>query len=110
VYIVPFLFVLFPALLLIGTRTEIVVSFVTALIGSSIISAAAVGFLFRDLHLPLRALMALAGLGLLIPIQSGDLHMVGIMSNIIGGLLSILLVGLEWRASRRAKGGTPVTC
>jgi TRAP-type uncharacterized transport system fused permease subunit len=103
VYIVPFLFVLFPALLLIGTRTEIVVSFVTAVAGSFMIGAAAVGFLFRDLHLPLRVLMALAGLGLLIPIQAGDLHTLGIMANIIGGILSLLLVGLEWHANKRAK-------
>jgi TRAP transporter 4TM/12TM fusion protein len=44
-YILPFLFVLDPALLLIGTTTEIVIAFVTTLFGLFIISAALEGYL-----------------------------------------------------------------
>lgn len=44
-YILPFLFVLDPALLLIGTPTQIVVAFVTTLFGMFIISAALEGYM-----------------------------------------------------------------
>ena len=104
VYIVPFLFVLGPALLLIGTPIEILVSSITAIIGSFMVGIAAVGYLFRNLNFPLRLLMGLAGLGLLIPIQAGKLPAIVILlSNGVGGLLTILLVGREWYVRRRLK-------
>jgi TRAP-type uncharacterized transport system fused permease subunit len=104
VYIVPFLFVLGPALLLIGTPTEILVSSITAIIGSFMVGIAAVGYLFRNLNFPLRLLMGLAGLGLLIPIQAGKLPAIVILlSNGVGGLLTILLIGREWYVRRKLK-------
>jgi TRAP transporter 4TM/12TM fusion protein len=106
VYIVPFLFVLGPALLLIGTPFEILVSTITAIAGSFMIGIAAVGYLYRNLNVPMRLIMGLAGLGLLIPIQVGKLPaFVVYLSNGGGGLLSILLVGWEWVVSRRSKTG-----
>jgi TRAP-type uncharacterized transport system fused permease subunit len=108
VYIVPFLFVLFPALLLMGTPAEIGIAFVTALMGSFMIGIAAVGYLFRHISLPTRLLMGLAGLGLLIPIQSGDLQMFGIFSNFTGLVLTLLLLFYEWYAGRRLKTNRPV--
>ena len=103
VYIVPFLFVLGPALLLIGTPIEILVSSITAIIGSFMVGIAAVGYLFRNINFSLRLLMGLAGLGLLIPIQSGKLQAIAIITNSVGGLLTILLVSWEWYVSRRPK-------
>ncbi|MDH5536797.1 MAG: TRAP transporter large permease subunit, partial [Betaproteobacteria bacterium] len=44
-YLLPFLFVLDPALLLIGTTTEIVVAFVTTLFGMFVLSAALEGYM-----------------------------------------------------------------
>ena len=103
VYIVPFLFILGPALLLMGTKSEIFISFVTAVVGSFMIGIAAVGYLFRQVDSPLRVLMGLAGLGLLIPMQSGQLHAIALITNGVGGLLTILLVGWEWYASRESQ-------
>lgn len=103
VYIVPFLFALGPALLLMGTPVEIVISTATAFVGSFMVGIAAVGYLFRDLPMPLRLLIGLAGLALLIPIQSGQLHTIAIFSNSIGGLLTVLLIGWEWYMNRRHK-------
>lgn len=103
VYIVPFLFALGPALLLIGTPFEIIISVVTALAGSFMVGIAAVGYLFRDLPPPLRLFIGLAGLALLIPLQSGQLHTIAVFTNSIGGLLTILLIGREWHLNRRMK-------
>lgn len=103
VYIVPFLFVLGPALLLMGTPTEIFLSILTAVLGSSLVGIAAVGYLFRDLNVISRLLIGLAGLGLLIPLQAGDLHTIAIYSNITGAVLAMLLIGWEWRARWKLK-------
>jgi TRAP-type uncharacterized transport system fused permease subunit len=104
VYIVPFLFVLGPPLLLIGTPIEILVSSITAIIGSFMVGIAAAGYLFRELNFPLRLLMGLAGLALMIPIQTGKLPAIAIIiTNSVGWLLTILLVGREWYVSRRPK-------
>jgi TRAP-type uncharacterized transport system fused permease subunit len=104
VYIVPFLFVLGPALLLIGTPMEILFSTITAIAGSFMVGIAAVGYLFRNVSIPMRLLMGLAGLGLLIPLQVGRLPAIVVyLSNGVGGLLSIFLVGWEWGVSKKSK-------
>jgi TRAP transporter 4TM/12TM fusion protein len=103
VYIVPFLFVLGPALLLMGSPFEIFLSLVTAIVGSFMVGIGAAGYLFRKINLPLRLLMGLAGLGLLIPIQSGRLQSIAILTNSAGGLLTLLLIGREWVVSRKSQ-------
>jgi TRAP transporter 4TM/12TM fusion protein len=106
VYIVPFLFVMGPALLLMGTPIDIIVSTLTAIGGSFLVGIAAVGYLFRNVHIITRLLIGLAGLCLLIPIQPGPMHMISILVNIIGVILGILLIGWEWRARKRLKTAT----
>jgi TRAP transporter 4TM/12TM fusion protein len=97
-YIVPFLFLFSPALLLIGPLGNIVVSMVTAMAGCFLLGCALVGYLFRKLSPQMRVLMGLAGIGLLIPIQS-HFFMVTLVSNIIWGSLALVLVLWEWRRS-----------
>jgi TRAP-type uncharacterized transport system fused permease subunit len=99
-YIVPFLFIFSPALLLMGPTWEIIVSIVTAVAGCFLLGCALVGYLFRTLSPQMRVLMGLAGIGLLIPIQS-QFVMTTIFINIIGGILAILLLFWEWWGSRR---------
>lgn len=100
-YPVPFLFALGPALLLRGSPLEVVVAIVTAVCGAYFIGAAAIGFLFRDLSPPVRIIMGLAGLGLLVPAQAGNIFTIALFSNIIGAVLAILLVWWEWRNRKK---------
>ncbi|MFB3884921.1 MAG: TRAP transporter permease [Thermodesulfobacteriota bacterium] len=102
-YIVPFLFIFSPALLLMGPVTNIIVSIITALAGCFLLGCALVGYLFRNLSPQMRLLLGLAGIGLLIPIQS-QLFMVTLVINIIGASLGFVLVFWEWRQRLLAGG------
>jgi len=95
-YIVPFLFIFSPALLLMGPAGNIIVSTVTAIAGCFLLGCALVGYLFRELSQQIRVLMGVAGIGLLIPIQS-QFFMVTLFINIIGGSLALVLLLWEWR-------------
>jgi TRAP transporter 4TM/12TM fusion protein len=95
-YIVPFLFVFSPALLLMGPAADIIVSVVTAIAGCFLLGCTFVGHLFSKLSLPMRVLMGLAGIGLLIPIHS-HFFTVTLLINISGGCLALVLLMLEWR-------------
>lgn len=66
-YIVPFLFVFSPALLLIGDPWEIALAVATAVIGVYAVSAAFVGWLHGPAGTARRVLIGLAGLALLLP-------------------------------------------
>ena len=95
-YIVPFLFIFSPALLLMGPVVDIIVSIVTAIAGCFLLGCTLVGYLFRKLSPQMRVLMGLAGIGLLIPIHS-QFFMVTLLINIIGGGLALVLLLWEWR-------------
>lgn len=90
-YIVPFLFVFSPALLLIGRPVEIVVAVSTAVIGVYAISAAFVGWLHGPAGLPRRVLIGLAGVALLLPPGIG-----GASTLWINAAGFVLLAGLWW--------------
>lgn len=95
-YLVPFLFVFSPALLLKGSPGEIVVPMITAIAGCFFLGSALSGYLFQELNLAKRGLIALAGVSLLIPIQSQFL-MVGLLTDVLGGSLALVLLLWEWR-------------
>lgn len=90
-YIVPFLFVQFPGLLLKGSFIEIFVTFSSALFGCFILASSLSGYLFNYLSLLKRILLALAGFGLLIPIQK-NLFEIGLIINVGSGILAIILL------------------
>ncbi len=69
-YIIPFLFVRAPSLLLEGTTFTIVTTFVTAVAGVWMICAAFAGYCTRPITLPVRLGFALAGLLLFIPAKA----------------------------------------
>lgn len=99
-YIVPFLFVFFPGLLMKGSVGEIAISFITAVGGCFLLAAALTGFLYRTLGLAKRILFLLAGVGLLVPIQSHYL-VFSLVVNIAAAALAFFLVSQEWKWRRR---------
>ena len=109
-YVVPFLFVFSPSLLLIGHWWEVVLSIATAIIGAILLGVGLVGYLFRPVGVIKRILFLLAAAGLLIPIvHSGEFAALTWASNGIGLALAILLALVEWLArSSRARAPTAV--
>jgi TRAP transporter 4TM/12TM fusion protein len=91
-YIVPFLFVYSPAILMQGGVIDIVTVTVTSLFGIWLICAAMVGFLTRVIPPSIRLGFAAAGIMLLSPHQVSELML---WINMGGALLGIALVLLE---------------
>ncbi len=101
-YIVPFLFVLFPGLLLKGSFLEIFLTFVSALFGCFIFAASLSGYLFNELNLIKRIIFAFSGFGLLIPIQK-ELLEIGLITNFGCGILAIILLVIEWQKKSKLR-------
>ncbi|WP_417586945.1 TRAP transporter permease [Pararhodobacter oceanensis] len=91
-YLIPFLFIGAPALLLIGTPTEIIWTFATAFIGVWLVSAAVVGYLFTAANAAQRLLLGAGGLLLLLPAQVGGLSSDGL--GLVLGLAAALWMHL----------------
>ena len=107
-YIVPFLFVFSPALLLVGQWYEVVLSVFTAIIGAIFLGVGIVGYLFRPIGVVKRALFLMAATALLIPvIESGKFATLTWVINGSGFLLAILLASIEWLA--RQENGEKTT-
>ena len=96
-YIVPFLFVYSPAILMQGTVVDIVVVTVSSLFGIWLICAAMTGFFTRVLPIRMRLAFAAAGIMLLSPHQASDLML---WINIAGALAGITLIAYELKARR----------
>ena len=104
-YVVPFLFVFSPSLLLIGHWHEVVLSVITAIVGSILLGVGIVGYLFRRVGWLKRSFFIVAAVGLLIPVTyTGRFAALTWATNAVGLALAILLVSLEWMA--RANGKT----
>ncbi|OGQ80849.1 MAG: hypothetical protein A3G40_05665 [Deltaproteobacteria bacterium RIFCSPLOWO2_12_FULL_57_22] len=94
-YVVPFLFVYSPALLMKGHLWEVVLSLTTAIVGTWILGMALVGYWVRSLPWLTRFLLGLSALGLLIPLRGEE--MVGWVVNILGAAVAAPLLLREWR-------------
>jgi TRAP transporter 4TM/12TM fusion protein len=104
-YVVPFLFVFSPSLLLIGQWHVVTLSIVTAVAGAILLGVGVVGYLFRPMGIVRRVLFLVAAIGLLIPVvHSGQHATFTWASNGIGLLLAIILVGSEWLARSHSAG------
>jgi TRAP-type uncharacterized transport system fused permease subunit len=99
-YIVPFLFVYFPALVFIGSWGQILIAVTTAILGCFVLSGALTGYIFRELGPIKRLFLGLVGVGLLIPIHSQFTTSSSIL-NIVSGALALLLIIWEWYGGRR---------
>jgi TRAP transporter 4TM/12TM fusion protein len=98
-YIVPFLFVYSPAILMQGSIADIVVVTITSIAGIWLICAAMTGYFARVLRIHMRLAFVAAGLMLLSPHQLSDFML---WVNIAGGALGIALVLYELRGAREA--------
>ncbi len=96
-FIIPFLFVRAPSLLLEGTVTSVVTAFITALIGVWMICAAFAGYATRLLSMPMRIGFGLAGLLLFIP---ADALPHGEWTDVAGLALGSILLAREIMATR----------
>ncbi|MCW5751197.1 MAG: TRAP transporter permease [Alphaproteobacteria bacterium] len=108
IYIIPFFFVLNPALILVGSTFDVIEVTISAFVGTALIAAALQGYVIGigriDTKWPLRwpvlALMVIAGLSFAAP---GGAH-IG-LSNIefalTGFALAVPALFLVWRANRR---------
>jgi TRAP transporter 4TM/12TM fusion protein len=100
-YIVPFIFVYAPAMLMQGSWTDIVVVTLTSLGGIWLICAAMVGYLTRVLPAGMRILFAAAGIMLMLPHQASN---VMLAINIAGLALGVFAVFYELRLQGKAAG------
>ena len=91
-FVIPFVFIYHPGLLLIGTPAAIALSLATATLAVVALVSASEGYLFVALTMPWRALLLVAG-GLLITTQ--------LVPALIGGVLLLGGGGWLWAASRR---------
>ena len=96
-FVIPFLFVRTPALLLEGSLPSVLMAIVTALAGVWLICAAFAGYAVRVLSTPMRAGFAFAGLLLFIPAESMP-H--GEWTDIAGLTLGAILLAREVMATR----------
>jgi TRAP transporter 4TM/12TM fusion protein len=103
-YVVPFLFVFSPALLLIGHWYEVTLSVATAVIGAILLGVAIVGYLFRPVGTAKRLLFLLAAGGLLIPVvHGGNFAALTWVVNAAGLLLGLTLLSFEWTSRREPR-------
>jgi TRAP transporter 4TM/12TM fusion protein len=103
-YIVPFLFVFSPALLLMDSWTKIIVTTILAMGMCFLMGVASTGYLFSRLNWLKRSLFALAAAGIAFLILALDtVRMLGLLSGVGGALLAIGLLLREWRLNQRRK-------
>ncbi|MCA0973968.1 TRAP transporter fused permease subunit [Halomonas denitrificans] len=94
-FIIPFLFIYSPSLLLVGSPWQVALTVATALPGVWLITASFVGFLMTPLSGLARVLAATAVIGLLLPVALFDgAH----WANLAGAVLAIVLVMQQRRA------------
>lgn len=91
-FVVPFMFVFRPALLTLGTPTEIARDIVFAVLGIFITSMGLEGYGFRKLTLLERILALVSGIALIFPTRSADF---------IGLGLLVVLIALQWAPWRK---------
>jgi len=86
-FLIPYMFVYGPAMVLIGSATEITIAIVTGLIGTMALAAAAQGFLLRNATWIERGILLIAALFLIKP---------GWITDLIGLGLLILVAGFQY--------------
>ncbi|MGZ8229507.1 MAG: TRAP transporter permease [Burkholderiales bacterium] len=94
-FVVPFMFVFEPSLLMIGTWHEILHSFITATIGTICLAAGLFGYLLREARMWERVLLVAAALLLIKP---------GLVTDLIGAALLTLIVIVQLATRHAALG------
>ena len=99
-FVIPFMFVLSPTLLMQGRPELIIINLASAMCGVFIVSMGIIGFLVRKLGLFMRIILGLSGLALISP-ASG--YGAGISVNIIGLVIGGTLIFREILWHKRSK-------
>jgi TRAP transporter 4TM/12TM fusion protein len=99
-YIVPFLFVMSPALLMQGHWFQVTMAFMTATMGIYLVSVGIVGYMTRPVAPVLRLVFVVAGLLMMIP---SDGFPGAIWADIVGFALGAALMLVELSARRRGQ-------
>jgi TRAP transporter 4TM/12TM fusion protein len=97
-YIVPFLFVYSPAILMKGSIADIALVVLTSLFGIWLICAAMTGYFTRVLSFSVRIAFTAAGVMMLLPHQASKLMLA---INIAGAVLGIALIVYEVKIGRK---------
>ena len=105
-FILPFLFVLTPSLLMDGSWTEIVLNFSRVSFGIWLGTIAAVGFSFARLNPMGRAIYAVISLAVVLPPEafSG-----AIWINVAGVTAAIVLLAIDWMRGKKGAAEVPAT-
>ena len=99
-YLVPFLFVYSPTLILFGEPADIVINVSTALVGTYLGSVAVIGYFSRHLNVVLRIVLGISGLASMLPFETFDGAMTVKIAGVATGCGIILY---EFIAGRRRK-------
>jgi TRAP transporter 4TM/12TM fusion protein len=91
-FLIPFMFVYGPPMVLIGSATEITIAIVTGLVGTMTLAAAAQGFLLRNATWVERGILLIAALFLIKP---------GLVTDLIGLGLLIMVAGFQYIKIRK---------
>jgi TRAP transporter 4TM/12TM fusion protein len=95
-FVIPFMFVISPTLLMQGSPVLIIFNFLTALVGTCLVSIGVVGYFFRRLGPLNRLIFTAAGLAAILPTTGLKLSLV---VNVLGLIVAALVAGREflWR-------------
>jgi len=102
-YVVPFLFVFAPALLLEGTAPEVALAVGTAVFGAGFLGIALSGYLFGRLNLVQRGVLAVSALSLLTSV-AGAGSLIYWISEVVALVVALVILSLHWLSSRTGKG------
>ena len=108
-FIVPFIFVMSPALILQGSLKWVVPNLITATLGTGLIAIGASGYLFNPIKWLRRGFVILAGIFLIVPVTTiGGMGVVVNTVGIILGAFILLPQSKHWIANRRLKKAEPI--
>ena len=102
-YIVPFLFVSSPTLLMQGTPTNVTLAVITAIMGVYLVSVAVAGFMTRPVGWTMRAAFAASGIAMMVPANAFP---GALWTDIAGFVVGTVLILLELGGVRRARSLT----
>jgi TRAP-type uncharacterized transport system fused permease subunit len=106
-FVVPFIFIYSPQLIMVGTVPDILLSFATAIIGVLFMSAAIRGFFVRKLEILPRLLYLACGIAVILPIRFGSFGDIYTIMNLtgLGVALALTLFQYALRKRENQRGG-----
>jgi TRAP-type uncharacterized transport system fused permease subunit len=99
-FVIPFLFVISPTLLMQGNALLVAFNFFTALVGTCLVSMAVIGYFSHRLRALDRLIFAVGGLAALFPATGLGFSL---FLNVFGIIVAILVVGREFLWQRRTR-------